>query len=367
MRNYIKIFQEAFFIFFFNTDKSQYQLSMAKLISGFIYENEKDKSNLIPNYEIWLNTFLSEIGKKFKSIDVLRLDKYIMLIDQVISTYLTACLQNNLYNSINSLIDYFSNEIENNPNNFNFSFESNKISIINRFINLILNESTNDENTKEFLKNKENGFITFLKKLLYFYKSIKDKRQIKFFNDNILDNFPNKLISYAKNNNANKDLLNQIKEETEKFFEENKSIFNNSKIKGITYVINKLNDEKFEKPILENENIVDPVNDYIMKKNYMAKFRKTKEEIKKEKINKKEKKKSNNPVKGSKDKNKVKMKLKEKVDNEENKLKNIIKDIDCDNVSIEKEIINLEKEEEEKNDKILNKKIKRNEKAKKEK
>ena len=39
-------------------------------------------------------------------------------------------------------------------------------------------------------------------------------------------------------------------------------------------------------PVKEKKDIIDPVNDYIMKKNYMQKFRKSKEEIKQERLNK---------------------------------------------------------------------------------
>ena len=118
---YQKISRSLFY-FYWNTDKSAYQLSMAKLIASFIFINDEDKSKLVPKYKLWISTFLSEISKKFQSIDVLRLDKYIMMCDQVISTYLSACLENKLYKSITYLINYFIREIENN-NNYNFSFE----------------------------------------------------------------------------------------------------------------------------------------------------------------------------------------------------------------------------------------------------
>ena len=86
---YEKISRSLFY-FYWNTDKSAYQLAMAKLIASFIYINEDDKTKLIPKHKLWITTFLSEISNKFQKIDVLRLDKYIMMCDQVISTYLTA-------------------------------------------------------------------------------------------------------------------------------------------------------------------------------------------------------------------------------------------------------------------------------------
>ena len=178
---YQKISRSLFY-FYWNTDKSAYQLAMAKLISSFIFINDEDKTKLIPKYKLWICTFLSEISKKFQSIDVLRLDKYIMMCDLVISTYLTACLENKLYKSINYLINFFIREIENN-NNYNFTFESNKIKVISRFIKLLL--ETNNENDKDndkgnnilknkddYLNNEENGFIIFFKKLLKKKKKI---------------------------------------------------------------------------------------------------------------------------------------------------------------------------------------------------
>ena len=92
--NNLELYQKisrSLFYFYYNTDKSNYQLSMAKLISSLIYLDEKNKI-LIPNHELWINTFLYELEKKFKTIDVLRLDKYIMLCDQVTSNYLMMIL-----------------------------------------------------------------------------------------------------------------------------------------------------------------------------------------------------------------------------------------------------------------------------------
>ena len=119
---YQKISRSLFY-FFWNTDKPSYQLAMAKLIASFIYINPDDKNKLIPKNRLWISTFLSEMSKKFQSIDALRLDKYVMLIDQVMSTYLNACLENKLFKSVICLINYFIKESENN-NNFNFTFEA---------------------------------------------------------------------------------------------------------------------------------------------------------------------------------------------------------------------------------------------------
>ena len=365
-KNNIELYQKisrSLFYFFFNTDKPNYQLSMAKLISSliFIKENKKENKILIPEHEIWIYTFLSEFEKKFKSIDVLRLDKYIMLIDQVISTYLVACLENKKFNSIINLINYFSREIKNNSNNYNFTFESNKIKIINRFINILFDKKIEIKNKTDFIFDKKNGFVLFIKTLLEFYLAISDKREIEFFNKNILDNLLN-IISNIKKENINSELINNIKKEIEIFFDKNKNSLIKSKFSEIDFFIKKLKNENYQKEENIKNEIIEPVNDYIMNKKYKQKFRKSKTDVKKEKINKKEKEKNIN-------KNKDK-KIIKKNKNYSNEI------IDFNNIEFEKEILNLEKNEESekqiknnemtdkdksnKDQNILNKKTKRN-------
>ena len=125
---YQKISRSLFY-FFWNTDKPMYQLSMAKIIASFIYLNSDDKNKLIPKNKLWISTFLSEMSKKFQNIDSLRLDKYIMMIDQVMSTYLSACLENKFFKSVIYLMNYFIKESED-KNNFNFTFEIGRASCI---------------------------------------------------------------------------------------------------------------------------------------------------------------------------------------------------------------------------------------------
>ena len=246
-KNNIELYQKisrSLFYFFFNTDKPNYQLSMAKLISSLIFmkENQKENKILIPSHEIWIYTFLSEFEKKFKSIDVLRLDKYIMLIDQVISTYLVACLENKKFNSIVNLINYFAQEIKNNSNSYNFSFESNKIKIINRFINILFDKNIEIKNKTDFISDKKNGFVIFIKTLLEFYLAINDKREIEFFNKNIIDNLLS-IISNIKKEDNNSELINNIKKEIEIFFEKSKNNLIKSKHYEIDFFINKLKDK----------------------------------------------------------------------------------------------------------------------------
>ena len=341
--NNIELYQKisrSLFYFFYNTDKPNYQLSMAKLISSLIYLDENNKI-LIPNHELWINTFLSEFGNKFKSLDVLRLDKYIMLCDQVLSTYLTACLENKKFNSIISLIKYFSQDINNST--YSFSFESNKLNIIKRFINVLFDKNIEMKNKQEFINNKENGFISFFKSLLEFYSEIKDKREIEFFNKNILDNLLNIIYNNKK---EYLDLFNNIKKESIIFFENNKNILIKPKIEAMDYFINKLKDENYKK----EEKIKSDINDFIVSKKYKQNFRKSKKEIIKEMKEKKEH-----------NKNKKREEIKQIKDN--------YKDIDISDIQVEKEIINLDNENDKANKdlnfgdkKILNKKIKRDKK-----
>ena len=373
---YQKISRSLFY-FFWNTDKPSYQLAMAKLIASFIYINPDDKNKLIPKNRLWISTFLSEMSKKFQSIDALRLDKYVMMIDQVMSTYLNACLENKLFKSVIGLISYFIKESENN-NNFNFTFEANKIKVISRFIKLILNSDDKIEgyikNKEEFLNNEESGFATFYKKLLIFYIHMKDKREIKNFQDNIFQAISDGL-NENKKLNKNLKLINKLEEINEKFFKEYKNEISGNKNLNLVYFLNKMKDENYSNPVNENKNkennIIDPVNDYIMKKKYLQKFKKSKEEIKKERLEKKlNKNKALNPdeniEKNKNDdneiKNEEKSNKKKKSDKKErlDKMKNIVDELNFDDIQMEKQIIDLKEEDEEKKgEKIENKERKK--------
>ena len=360
---YQKISRSLFY-FFWNTDKPAYQLSMAKIIASFIYINPDDKNKLIPKNRLWISTFLSEMSKKFQNIDSLRLDKYIMMIDQVMSTYLNACLENKFFKSVIHLLNYFIKEIENN-NIFNFTFEANKIKVISRFVKLILNSDDriegNIKNKDEFLNNEESGFATFYKKLLILYKNMKDKRQIKNFQENILEIIINSLLENKKEN-KNMNLIKTIQEISENYLKENKNFISENKNINIKNFLSKLKNEKIESNNNDNnknKNIVDPVNDYIMKKKYLQKFKKSKEEIKKERLEKIEKEKNKNianeenieknkndedVINTEKSDKKKKSDKKEKLD----KLKNISDELNFDNIEVEKHIIDLNEEDEEK-------------------
>ena len=360
---YQKISRSLFY-FFWNTDKPAYQLSMAKIIASFIYINPDEKNKLIPKNRLWISTFLSEMSKKFQNIDSLRLDKYIMMIDQVMSTYLNACLENKFFKSVIHLLNYFIKEIENN-NIFNFTFEANKIKVISRFVKLILNSDDriegNIKNKDEFLNNEESGFATFYKKLLILYKNMKDKRQIKNFQENILEIIINSLLENKKEN-KNMNLIKTVQEISENYLKENKNFISENKNINIKNFLSKLKNEKIESngdDNNKNKNIVDPVNDYIMKKKYLQKFKKSKEEIKKERLEKIEKEKNKNIIneenieKNKNDEdviNTEKSDKKKKSDKKEklDKLKNISDELNFDNIEVEKHIIDLNEEDEEK-------------------
>ena len=205
--------------------------------------------------------------------------------------------------------------------------------------------------------------MNFYKSLLRLYLSINDKREIEYFNKNIFEDLLNSVSDIKKDNIS---LVKDIKKDSEKFLEDNKDILIKLKLDEIDYFVNKLRDEKYIKKEKRKNDVIDPVNDYIMNKKYKQKFRKSKTEIKKEKINKDKKEKKE---KKEKNLNKNKKEIKNN--------KEIINDIDFDNIKIEKEIINLDDNitKEKQNEKteiksegiesILNKKTKRNKKDKK--
>ena len=375
---YQKISRSLFY-FFWNTDKPMYQLSMAKIIASYIYLNPDDKNKLIPKNKLWISTFLSEMSKKFQNIDSLRLDKYIMMIDQVMSTYLSACLENKFFKSVIYLMNYFIKESED-KNNFNFTFEANKIKVLSRFVKLILNSDEkiegNIKNKEEFLINEESGFATLYKKLLIFYKNMKDKREIKNFQENIFETIINSLLQNKKEK-KNLNLIQRIEEINANFMKEYKNEISSNKSLNMEFFVNKLknenNDKNSDKNIVnKNKNIVDPVNDYIMQKKYLQKFKKSKEDIKKEKIEKEKKEKNQkvidneNEEKNKNDEdiilNKEKSEKKKKSEKKEKLdiLNNISNELNFDDIQIEKQIIDLNEDNEEKKEfkdnKELNKK-----------
>ena len=321
IKNYSEIFDKIWknlYYFFWNCDKSSYQLITAKKISNLILKKENE---LINNYEEFIISFIKVFSNKFQSIDFLRLDKYIMLTDQIISFYFSIIQKTN---NNKNLINFFKILIENKSNSVSFANAIYKV--IGRFIKL----NNNNEIMEKF----------FEKFLEYFYL-IKDKREINMINEEIIKNF-------------------NIEKFKEKFIKLSKEFLKKDLIKNkkdsIEILIKKLEDKNFVE-----ERKVEELNKYILDKNYSTKFRKSKGEIKKEKIEREKKEKE------IKKKNKeIKTKQKEEIIKEienEGVLEEIVK-LDNNNENLKKnnEINNNNnKKETNKNNKIeKNKKEKNN-------
>ena len=336
---YKKIWKSIFY-FFWNIDKNQYQFQMAKKIASFIYKSD-DEKELIDKHESWISIFISEFMRKFQSVDFLRSDKYLMLSDQIISTYLVSCLKNKKMNSINKFPIYLENEIK--GNNYNFSFEGNMIRIISRFVNYIFKNEEKNDNVQKFIMNNLNNFFS---NLLSLFLNIKDKREMKLFEETIVVNLINSLNNFG-DKNIKKNIIDIAKE----FIEKNNNILINFKKCSIDLLIKKLEDEKYEKKEVK-ENSVDPVNKYILEKNYTAKIRKStfekKKEIEKEKEkkikekeDKKDKNKNNKKEKKDKKENKNDKKKIEKQNKKENKNETKKEEKDEKDEIIKEEIIKL--------------------------
>ena len=302
IKNYSEIFDKiwkSLYYFFWNCDKSSYQLITAKKISNLILIKENE---LINNYEEFIISFIKVFSNKFQSIDFLRLDKYIMLTDQIISFYFSIIQKTN---NNKNLMNFFKILIENKNNSVSFANAIYKV--IGRFIKL----NNNNEIMEKF----------FEKFLEYFYL-IKDKREINMINEEIIKNF-------------------NIEKFKEKFIKLSKEFLKKDLIKNkkdsIEILIKKLEDKNFVE-----ERKVEELNKYILDKNYSTKFRKSKGEIKKEKIEREKKEKE------IKKKNKeIKTKQKEE----------IIKEIE--NEGVLEEIVKLDNQNEE-NLKKNNKNLKKN-------
>ncbi len=328
IKNYSEIFDKIWknlYYFFWNCDKSSYQLITAKKISNLILKKENE---LINNYEEFIISFIKVFSNKFQSIDFLRLDKYIMLTDQIISFYFSIIQKTN---NNKNLINFFKILIENKSNSVSFANAIYKV--IGRFIKL----NNNNEIMEKF----------FEKFLEYFYL-IKDKREINMINEEIIKNFN---IEKFKEN-----FIKKSKEFLKKDLIKNKKDF-------IEILIKKLEDKNFVE-----ERKVEELNKYILDKNYSTKFRKSKGEIKKEKIEREKKEKE------IKKKNKeIKIKKKEEIIKEienEGFLEEIVK-LDNQNKNNEnnenKKEKNNNKKEIENIKKETNNKIEKNQKEKTEK
>lgn len=262
---------KSIFYSFWNTDKRNYQLQISKQIAGFITSSS---SILINTSQSWIESFINEFSIKFSSVDYLRLDKYIMLSDQIISTYLFECLNNKSEKCFKQIISYVSYLIEriHNKNNYNFTFQSVHLKLIARFIEYVLNDISNhNEFVSKYLKE-------FIKVVFNYFIEMKEKREIKVFEENII-------LTLVKILKEHSQLKNDIKTMVLQLIENNKESLINIKLKCLEFFVKKLEDDNYEKES-NVMNVIDPVNDYILKKNYTAKFKKSASDKKKEVIQK---------------------------------------------------------------------------------
>ena len=251
-------------------------MTLAKKVAHFIFKGEDSKSELIENYEEWIFAFIDEFMRKFGSVDFLRMDKYLMFSDQILSTFFVACVNKKKYTSINNLLNHLSFEIKN--NNYNFSFEANNLRIIARFIEYVFNkENEENKNVQNFI---QNNFLSFFDTILSLLYDVKDKRENKIFEEVLI-------IAIAKGlqKKKNEKIESKVKERAEEFLKKNEKNMITQKVKILTFLIKKIENENYTGEDLQvKKESVDPVHDYMLSKNYTAKFRKSPLEKKKEKI-----------------------------------------------------------------------------------
>lgn len=249
---------------------------MSKKIACFIYKHLNNPSSEFIDYsDIWIHSFIREFIKKYSSIDFLRLDKYIMLTDQIISVYLHACLTKKKYSKINKVIQCLKNETS--VHNFNYSFEVNVLKTIGRFIDYVFKKKD------EFVKSQWDNF--FYSVLEWFFV-ITDKREMRSFDEVIFGAIKKNIHQYNVASESGNKTKEFIKRKGKEMIKEKRLMLDN--------LIKKIDDENYEPEVKKEEGVVDPVNDYIMKRNYTCKFRKSpiekmKEIIKKDREKKKKK------------------------------------------------------------------------------
>lgn len=281
---------------------------MANKIASFIYKSD-DKKDLINFHENWIFMFIHDLTIQFKKIDFLRVDKYLMLSDQVISNYFVACLNNKKFDSTNKLVDRLTKEI--NDEFYSFSLQANILKIISKFIDEIFKES--NKNSKLFI---QNNFATFFEKILNLLSEVRNKREYTIFQDFIF-------TSTYKGLHQLKDekITKEIKEKCDDFI---KSCKNNQKVKLVNFLLKKIENQNYVPELKKDPSIIDPVNNDMLKSNYTVKFRKSPLEKKKELIEKK---------KELKSKKKQQEKLK--------------KEIPKEKVELEEEVVDLPETKEE--------------------
>jgi hypothetical protein len=133
---------------------------MADRISRLYIDTTIDDSNP-KNYSIWIKTFLIEFLKKWTKIDFLRMDKYTMLTQTVIKTYLEYNL--NIQNNENILNFFDHVDFSIKSGHYNYSFIAVILKIFSYFIDEVFQSEGEVEIKKKFL---EGYFVDILEKLI---------------------------------------------------------------------------------------------------------------------------------------------------------------------------------------------------------
>jgi hypothetical protein len=72
------------------------------------------------HHNLWIKVFLFEFMKKWTSIDFLRLDKYIMLVQTVLTNYLDKAIEGGILKNIYAVFDFLCESRKGGFYNFNF-------------------------------------------------------------------------------------------------------------------------------------------------------------------------------------------------------------------------------------------------------
>jgi hypothetical protein len=151
-------------------DKPVYQKQIAERISKlFIDSSTNDDSNsenLSTFYPLWIKTFLIEFLKKWTQIDFLRMDKYIMLVENVIKFYLEYNLSKRKFENLTNYFVYVENGL--NSGFYNYSFTSVILRLFLYTVDDLFMNKKDSEIRKEFL---EDYLMITIEKLIkvYFY------------------------------------------------------------------------------------------------------------------------------------------------------------------------------------------------------
>ncbi len=121
-----------------------------------------DNSNFTAErFEIWIKMFIIEFIKKWSKIDFHRMDKYIMLTQNILKKYIYVNFQNENFDKILNFFEIISNSIESGI--YNFSFISIILKLISFFIDDIFKCDGEVDIKKKFI---QGYFFELFEKLL---------------------------------------------------------------------------------------------------------------------------------------------------------------------------------------------------------